>query len=159
MSLKQFVYKLVQIWLGIFIGTWLAALTSKGIAYASLPTLLGIAFILSVLNLVVKPILVLFTLPFVMLTLGLGMLFINAFLFWLVGHWVPGFTVASFASAFWGALLCSLITLMILAIFSARVVTTTQHQGQSKRARFTDTNSTRSTPDRRHSNDDDIIDI
>jgi putative membrane protein len=60
----------------------------------------------------VKPLLVLFALPFVVLTLGVGILFINALLYLLVGRVVGGFEVDGFGSAFLGALIVTLFEVM-----------------------------------------------
>jgi putative membrane protein len=78
----------------------------------SLETVLGLALIFGLLNAVVRPVLKLLTCPFLILTLGLGILLLNAFMFWLTG-WVGsafdvGFRVDGFGPAFWGALIVSL---------------------------------------------------
>jgi putative membrane protein len=106
-------------WLVIAIGVVIAAHTSSGISYTGpgclgphgLITLALVVLLLSFFNLVVKPLLILFTLPFVLLTLGLGLWFINAILFYLVPAFVPGFEVAGFGSALWGALWVSLASI------------------------------------------------
>ncbi len=72
--------------------------------------------LLSFFNVILKPLLVLFTLPFIILTLGLGMVVINALLFLLVGRLVDGFHVAGFWSAVGGALVVS-ITNIVLNMF------------------------------------------
>jgi putative membrane protein len=107
-------------WLMIALGVVIAAHTSKGISYSGpgsigpdgLGTLALVVVVLTVLNIVARPILVLFALPFVILTLGVGLLVINAFLFWLATKLVPGFHVADFWSAFWGALVVSVMSLI-----------------------------------------------
>lgn len=68
------------------------------------------ALVLSVVNTVIRPLLVLVTLPISILTLGLFTLVINAMMFWFVASFVKGFHVAGFWSAFWGALFYSLIS-------------------------------------------------
>lgn len=90
----------------------IAAHTSVGISYDSFATLGVVVLILSVLNLFVKPLLILFTLPFVIVSLGLGIWLINAILLLLVGKIVGGFEVASLGSALWGALVISLTSLV-----------------------------------------------
>ena len=64
-----------------------------------------------------KPLLVLFTLPFILITLGLGMLLINAFLFLLVSRLVEGFQVESFWSALGGSLIVSVTNLLLAGLF------------------------------------------
>ncbi len=74
------------------------------------------AGILGVVNAVIRPVVLILTLPINILTLGLFTLIINAVLLELVAYVVPGFFVDSFSAAFWGALLISLIS-WVLNIF------------------------------------------
>ncbi len=75
----------------------------------------GVAFIaalvLGLVNAVIRPILVILTLPVTLLTLGLFLFVINALLFWLVAEVVHGFAVAGFMAALIGSILYSVITL------------------------------------------------
>lgn len=71
------------------------------------------ALVLGLVNAVIRPLLILLTLPVNILTLGLFTLVINAFLFWFVSTVVKGFTVAGFWPAFWGALLFSLVSWLL----------------------------------------------
>ena len=68
-----------------------------------------VVVVLAVVNAVLKPVLIILTLPINILTLGLFTLVINALLFWLVAGLVPGFAVDGFWPAFWGALILSVI--------------------------------------------------
>lgn len=80
------------------------------------------ALLLGLMNALVRPILILITLPITVLTLGLFTLVINAFLFWGVAALVSGVHVADFWTAFWSALLYSLLTWLIgLALSDQRV--------------------------------------
>jgi putative membrane protein len=63
-------------------------------------------------NAIVRPILVILTLPVTLLTLGLFIFVINALLFWMVAEMVGGFHVAGFGSALLGSILYSVITLL-----------------------------------------------
>jgi putative membrane protein len=67
------------------------------------------ALVLGLVNTLIKPILVLLTLPVTILTLGLFLLVINALLFWGVAQLVEGFQVSGFWAALLGALLYSVI--------------------------------------------------
>jgi putative membrane protein len=69
--------------------------------------------VLGLFNAFLKPLLVLFALPFVMMTLGLGILFINALLLLLAAEIVPGFGVDGFFAAFLGALVIGSINLFL----------------------------------------------
>ncbi|WP_050464555.1 phage holin family protein [Herbaspirillum autotrophicum] len=68
------------------------------------------ALILGFVNTIVRPVLVLLTLPVTMLTLGLFILIINGLMFWVVAQLVGGFHVAGFWSAVGGALLYSIVS-------------------------------------------------
>lgn len=79
------------------------------------------ALLLGLVNALIRPLLILVTLPITLLTLGLFTLVINAFLFWMVARFVTGFHVPDFATAFWGALLYSLLTWLVsLALADSR---------------------------------------
>ena len=73
-------------------------------------TALIAALVLGLVNTLIRPILVLLTLPVTVVSLGLFILVINAFLFWLVSRWIEGFEVAGFWSAFLAAILYSIIS-------------------------------------------------
>lgn len=73
-------------------------------------TALVAALFLGLVNTLIKPVLVLLTLPVTVVSMGLFILVINAFLFWLVAQVVEGFHVASFGSAFLAAILYSIIS-------------------------------------------------
>jgi putative membrane protein len=68
------------------------------------------ALLLGLVNTIIRPVLVLLTLPVTLVTLGLFILVINALLFWLVANLVSGFQVAGFGSAFVAAILYSVIS-------------------------------------------------
>ena len=70
------------------------------------------ALVLGLVNALVRPILVILTLPVTILTLGLFLFVINALLFWLVAEIVEGFRVTGFVAALVGSILYSLITLV-----------------------------------------------
>jgi putative membrane protein len=106
----------IILFLGVLAATWLL----DSIQAESTTTLLLVALVLALLNVVLKPILVLFTLPFVIFTFGLGILLINAVLLYLAGALVPGFFVPGFGTAFLGALIISLITMGVNLILAPR---------------------------------------
>jgi putative membrane protein len=112
---NKFVALLVR-WLVLALGVTLATKIVDGITCDDETTLLIVVVLLSFFNAVVRPILVLFTLPFIVLTMGLGLVVINALLFMLVGRLVDGFHVAGFWPAFWGALIVG-VTNFIMSAF------------------------------------------
>lgn len=86
-----------------------------GIYVANFTTAVIVAVVLGLLNVFVKPILVILTLPFTLVTLGLFLLVINAIIILLCDNIVGGFNVASF----WTALLFSLVLSILQSIMYA----------------------------------------
>lgn len=76
-----------------------------GIHVSGFYTALMAALILGLINAMIRPLVILLTLPVNIVTLGLFTLVINALMFWLASTIVKGFYVAGFAPAFWGALI------------------------------------------------------
>lgn len=79
-------------------------------------TALIVALVLGLVNAIIRPVLVLLTLPVTLLTLGLFILVINALLFWFVASFVDGFSVTGFWSAFFGAIVYALISWALSAL-------------------------------------------
>lgn len=79
---------------------------------------LAAAFVLGLVNAIVRPVFVLLTLPVTIVTLGLFLLVINGLLLWLVSAIVPGLHVSGFAGAVAGSILVSIISWVL-----SRVVT------------------------------------
>jgi putative membrane protein len=75
------------------------------------------ALILGIVNAVLRPVLILLSLPLELLTLGLFTLVINALLLWLVGALHVGLTVDGFWPAFWGAIVMAIVSWLI-ALFT-----------------------------------------
>ncbi len=90
----------------MFIG-WIV----PGITISSFATALIASIAIAFVNIVIKPVLVILTLPINILTLGLFILVINALLFMFVAYLLPGIEVDGFWSAFIGALLLSILSL------------------------------------------------
>lgn len=84
-----------------------------GISFTSFFVALFASLILGLVNAIIRPILVILTLPINILTLGLFTFIINAIMFIIVSKIVPGFDITSFGSAFWGAIVYWLITWVI----------------------------------------------
>jgi putative membrane protein len=102
-------------WLVVALGVMLATRIVPGIKCDDGATLVSVVLLLSFFNAILKPLLVLFTLPFILVTMGLGVLVINALLFLFVGRLVQGFHVEGFWSAFGGALVVSVTNWVISA--------------------------------------------
>ena len=81
-----------------------------GIAVSGVYAALIAALILGIINALLRPLLIVLTLPVNILTLGLFTLIINALLFWFASTIVKGFDVADFKAAFFGALIMWLVS-------------------------------------------------
>jgi putative membrane protein len=88
----------------------------KSVLVDSFTTALIAALILGLVNTLIRPVLVLLTLPVTLLTLGFFILVINGLLFWAVSGLVGGFQVAGFWSAIGGALVYSIISWALSAL-------------------------------------------
>ncbi len=97
-------------WLINAIAIMLIAIYLPGIGISSFYAALIAALVLGILNALIRPLLVLLTLPVNILTLGLFTLVINAFLLWVTSTIVKGFFVGGFWPAFWGALILSIVS-------------------------------------------------
>lgn len=101
-------------WLVLALGVTLAGKIVPGVRCADGATLTVVVVLLSFFNAVLRPILLFFTLPFVLLTLGVGIVVINAFMFLLVARLVDGFEVDGFWPAFWAALIVGFTNVVLL---------------------------------------------
>lgn len=94
-------------WLIVALGLWVAEQILPGIEIADTPTLLLAAALLGLVNAIVRPLIVILTLPITLLTLGIFLLVINGLMLELVAWFLPKVHVASFGDAFLGALIVS----------------------------------------------------
>jgi len=101
--------KLLLRWLINAVAILLMAYYLPGIGVAGFYSALIAALILGIINALVRPVLIILTLPVTILTLGLFTLVINALLFWFTSTIVKGFEVAGFWPAFWGSLIMWLV--------------------------------------------------
>ena len=90
------------------LGLWIAGEIVPGVTIEGLPTLVMAAAVLGFLNAIVKPILVLLSLPFILVTLGLFLFVLNAATFALAAWLFEGFRVAGFGSALLGSIVVSI---------------------------------------------------
>jgi putative membrane protein len=91
----------------VAIGLWLASKIGL-IEFRSTEILIAAALLLGIVNAIVRPILVILTLPITLLTLGLFLLVINGLMILLVSHFLPGFVVAGLGSAILASIIVSL---------------------------------------------------
>lgn len=107
---------LVVRWLVSAIALYLTSRIVRGIHIDGAASLLFAAVTIGILNAIVRPFILLLTLPLTIVTLGLFVLGVNALMLWLAAEVVKGFTIDSFWSAFGGWLLMSFFTFLINAL-------------------------------------------
>lgn len=160
-------WQLIKSWLLLSLGVVIAAHTATGISYEGSGSLVVAVLLLSVCNIVLKPILMLFSLPFIILTFGVGIWLINAVLFLLVARLVEGFEVASFGNALWGALVVSVTGALASLMFGTSRIQVSTGRGNSVnrpqvgpgRPGVSATSRRRSDARKPKNDDDDVIDI
>jgi putative membrane protein len=101
---------LLLVWILNAVALLAVAYLLPGITVASFGSAMWAALILGLVNMLVKPVLILLTLPITIVTLGLFLFVINALLFWFVGSMLTGFKVNGFWWAVIGAIVYSLIS-------------------------------------------------
>lgn len=122
-------------WLVTTVAVMAASSIVHGIRYDNATSLIGAALLLGILNAFVRPVLLILSVPLILLTLGLFILVVNAFMLFIVPGIVTGFHVDSFGSAFWGSIIISIVSWILSAFFKGsdgRVHVLTHH-GQIKR--------------------------
>ena len=100
-------------WAITTLSLWVASHVFRGIKFASTGALLVSAVLLGFANAIVKPFLVVLTLPLTFITFGLFLLVINALMILLVARLVKGFKVAGFWTALWASVLVSVLSFAI----------------------------------------------
>lgn len=92
------------------VGLWLAAQLLPGVAFADNTTLIVAAVLLGLVNAVIRPVVVILTLPFTIITLGLFLLVVNAAMIGLVAWLLKGFTVDGLGSGILAAIITGLVS-------------------------------------------------
>lgn len=107
-----------------------------GIKVSGLGVAILTAFVISLLNNFLRPVLIVLTLPFTVVTLGLFLLIINGMIIWLTGKIVPGFEVESFGAAFLFGLLITIFTYILEIPDKIRQKREYRSQNQNKNDEF-----------------------
>jgi len=107
-------------WLVNAAGLFVVTKIVPGVKVDDLGTLLIAAAGLGLVNAVIRPVLIILTLPINILSLGVFTLLINGALFYLVSRIVAGFYVRDFAGAFWGALCLSFVSFLLSAFMGQK---------------------------------------
>ncbi len=105
-------------WAITALSLWVASLVFKGLRFDNGVTLVVSALLLGFANAIIKPLLILFTLPLTLLTFGLFVLVINALMIMLVAKLVRGFHVSGFWTAFFAGVFISLLSIGIGALIT-----------------------------------------
>jgi len=100
-------------WAITALSLWAASYVFDGLKFANTGALIISALLLGFANAIVRPLLILFTLPLTLLTLGFFILVINALLIMLVSALVSGFSVSGFWTAFFAAIFISVLSFLI----------------------------------------------
>lgn len=112
-AMRHFVYR----WMITTVAVMVAPAFISGIRYDTVGAMIGAALLLGILNAFVRPVLLILSAPLILVTLGFFILVINALMLFWVPSMVMGFHVDGFGSAFWGALLISIISWILSAFF------------------------------------------
>ena len=108
--------RILLVWLVNALALIAVAYLMPSISVTSFWTALVAALVLGLVNAVIRPVLILLTLPVSVITLGLFILVINGLLFWLVGSFLEGFSVQGFWAGFFGAILFSIVSWALSAL-------------------------------------------
>lgn len=100
-------------WAVTSLSLWVASYVFTGLRFSNTGSLVVSALLLGFANAILRPLLILLTLPLTMLTLGLFLLVINALMIMLVSSLVRGFTVSGFWTAFFAAIFISVLSFLI----------------------------------------------
>lgn len=110
------ILRLLLVWLINAVALIAVAYLMPSIAVSSFGAALVAALVLGLVNAVVRPVLILLTLPVTVLTLGLFIFVLNGLLFWAVGSWLEGFSVGGFWAGVLGAILFSIVSWLLSAL-------------------------------------------
>ena len=131
--MRHFVFR----WITTTIAIMVASSIIHGIRYDNVASLIGASLLLGILNAFVRPVLLILSVPLILVTLGLFILVVNSFMLLVIPSIVMGFHVDTFWSAFWGAIVISIVSWILSAFFrgsDGRVHVLTHHT-QIKQAR------------------------
>jgi putative membrane protein len=110
--MRAFIIRWLCTTVAVAVATWIT-----GIPYTEAWQLFAVAFLLGFVNAFIRPVLLLLSLPFIVVTLGFFILIVNTLLFWFVSNLVPGFEVSGFWQAFFAALVVTVVNWGLSSIF------------------------------------------
>ncbi|MCI4677405.1 phage holin family protein [Rhodoblastus acidophilus] len=97
----------------VALGLWVASRIVPGIGFNSTETLVLAAILLGIANAIVRPVLIVLTLPITILTLGLFLLVVNGLMIELVAHLLDGFVVSGFGAAILASLVVTIVSWVV----------------------------------------------
>src|ERR1700730_10483437 len=124
--MRHFVFR----WIATTVAVMVASSIMHGIRYDTVGSLIAAALLLGIVNAFVRPVLLILSAPLILLTLGFFILILNGLMLLFVSEVVPCFKVSGFWSAFFGALIVSIISWLLSAFFrgsDGRVHVLTHH--------------------------------
>ena len=105
-------------WVSNLLAIWVASLIFDGVTYDNKFWVLAVAgLVLFLANAIIRPIVIILTLPAVILTLGILLLFINAFTLWITDKIVPPFEVSGFWTYLGSVIIIWLVNMIVYGIF------------------------------------------
>ena len=115
-------------WAFNLVALWVAALLLSGIDYDGFGVLVVASLVFSIVNIFVRPLVILFTLPLVIITLGIALFFINLFMLYLTSWIVDDFTI----DGFWWAFLATIIVWLVNTVLEAFFGDDLRHEGSRR---------------------------
>lgn len=105
------------------LGLLIASATSTSISFSNLFYFIALIILIWFMNWILRPVLVVFALPFIIFTMGIGMLFINALIIYMAAKLIPeGIVVQSYWAALWASFLVSVLWWSLEMFRSERIV-------------------------------------
>jgi putative membrane protein len=111
--LRRFVIQ----WFFNFVALWVAAALLGGIDYDGIGVLIVASLVFSLVNIFIRPLVIFFTLPLVIVTLGLALFFVNLFMFYLTSWIVDDFTIDGFGWAILATIIVWAVNTVLEAMF------------------------------------------
>jgi putative membrane protein len=105
-------------WFFNLVALWLAAVLLSGIDFDGAGVLIVASFVFSVVNIFIRPLVIFFTLPLVIVTLGLALFFVNLFMLYLTSWIVDDFTIDGFGWAILATIIVWIVNTVLEAIFA-----------------------------------------
>jgi putative membrane protein len=112
LRMKEFLIRWLCTTIAVAVAVRLTGMQAEGLG-----SLLVVALVLGIMNAVVRPVLLVLSLPFILVTLGFFILVLNALMLWLAGAIAPGFHVDGFWNAFFGSIIVSFVSWVLSAFF------------------------------------------